>query len=56
MTKCNLDKGKLKLKGQMKYFSEWNYILFLCHPVYVIVIIIKIFCRIKWFYFIFIKD
>jgi hypothetical protein len=25
----------IRLKGQMKWISSWNMIVFLCHPVYV---------------------
>lgn len=30
----------IRLKGQMKWISHWNLIVFLCHPVYVIHIFI----------------
>ncbi len=26
----------IRLKGQMKWISSWNMIVFLCHPVYVL--------------------
>ena len=29
------DSAAIRLKGQMKWISSWNMIVFLCHPVYV---------------------
>jgi hypothetical protein len=30
----------IRLKGQMKWISGWNMIVFLCHPVYVAILLL----------------
>ena len=33
----------IRLKGQMKWISSWNMIVFLCHPMYAVIIFLLCF-------------